>query len=109
MFDPGEKVVCVDDKFHPEIAYLFTALPVKGITYTIRDCEMGRNQWVSAQKGWDSVDMKVLLVELTNPLDPSTMKGCPSELGFAARRFAPLESITHTEEAEIGELIPAGR
>ena len=108
MFDAGEKVVCVDDRFHPEIAYLFTALPVKGTTYTIRDCEMGRNQWVSAQKGWDSVDMKVLLVELTNPLDPSTLKGCHSELGFAARRFAPLESITHTEEARISELIPAG-
>ena len=30
-------------------------------------------------------------------------------MGFAARRFAPLESITHTEEAEIGGLVPAGR
>ena len=109
MFDPGEKVVCVDDKFHPEIAYLFTDLPVKGTTYTIRECEMGRNQWVSAQKGWDSVDMKVLLVELSNPLDPSTLKGCPSELGFAARRFAPLETLSHTEKAEVRELIPAGR
>jgi hypothetical protein len=109
MFEPGEKVVCVDDRFHPEIAFLYTALPEKGVTYTVRECEPGRAKWTSAQKGWDSVDMKVLLVELTNPMDPSTAMGCPSELGFAARRFAPLESNTHEEELEIAELIPAGR
>lgn len=107
MFDIGEKVVCVDDRFHPEISFLYTALPVKGKTYTVRDCEPGRAKWVSAQKGWDSVDMKVLLVELTNPLDPSTLKGCPSELGFAARRFAPLESLHDQEEEEYKEWEPA--
>ncbi len=109
MFEPGEKVVCVDDRFHPEIAFLYTALPQKGDTYTVRECEPGRAKWMSAQKGWDSVEMKVLLVELTNPLDPSTSAGCPSELGFAARRFAPMETVTHEEEAEISELIPAGK
>jgi hypothetical protein len=108
MFEQGEKVVCVDDRFHPEIAFLFTALPKKGTIYTVRECEPGRAKWVSAQKGWDSVDMKVLLVELTNPVDPSTVKGCPSELGFAARRFAPLESLETEDEAEIRELVPAG-
>lgn len=116
MFDIGEKVVCVDDRFHPEIAFLYTALPVKGKTYTVRDCEPGRAKWVSAQKGWDSVDMKVLLVELTNPLDPSTLKGCPSELGFAARRFAPLQSVPDEEEQstewvpeEKRDLVPSRR
>lgn len=101
--------MCVDDRFHPEIAFLYSALPEKGSTYTVRECEPGRAKWVSAQKGWDSVDMKVLLEELTNPMDPSTAHGCPSELGFAARRFAPLESISQEEKAEIEELIPAGR
>ena len=109
MFEQGEKVVCIDDRFHPEIAYLYTALPEKGTTYTVRECEPGRAKWVSAQKGWDSVDMKVLLVELVNPMDPSTAMGCPSELGFAARRFAPLESIRDHEESEVEELVPAGR
>ena len=52
--------------------------------------------------------MKVLLVELVNPVDPNTSKGCPSELGFAARRFAPLDSLTDLEEAESRELVPAG-
>lgn len=99
MFETGEKVVCVDDKFHPEIAFMFTALPVKGVTYTVRDCEPGRQQWVTNQKGWDSVDMKVLLVELVNPVDPSTVKGCPSELGFAARRFVPRDVFLSAEEA----------
>ena len=108
MFEQGEKVVCVDDRFHPEISFLYTALPEKGKTYTVRECEMGRAKWVSSQKGWDSVDMKVLLAELLNPLDPSTSKGCPSELGFAARRFAPLDSLTEYEEEQIMELVPAG-
>ncbi len=109
MFEQGEKVVCVDDRFHPEIAFLYAALPEKGQIYTVRECEPGRAKWVSAQKGWDSVEMKVLLVELTNPVDPSTVKGCPSELGFAARRFAPLEAIENLEVAEIEELLPAGK
>ena len=42
MFEVGEKVVCIDDRFHPEIAFLYTDLPVKGRTYTVRECEMGR-------------------------------------------------------------------
>ena len=108
MFEPGEKVVCVDDRIHPEVACLYSALPKKGDTYTVRECEPGRAKWVSAQKGWDSVDMKVLLVELVNPVDPSTLLGCPSELGFAARRFVPLEEVTQTEEVENENLIPAG-
>ncbi len=106
MFDIGEKVVCVDDRFHPEIAFMFDALPVKGEVYTVRDCDMGRAKWTSAQKGWDSVEMKVLLQELVNGVDPSTAKGCPSELGFAARRFAPLTDITELEEIENEALGP---
>jgi hypothetical protein len=103
MFEPGEQVVCVDDVFHPEISFLFTALPKKGRTYTIRDCDMGRAKWTSEQKGWDSADWKVLLEELVNPMDPSTLKGCPSELGFAARRFRPLDEVTNEEEHELEE------
>ena len=106
MFEVGEKVVCVDDRFHPEIAYLFAALPVKGTVYTVRECDVGRSKWTSAEKGWDSVEMKVLLVELVNGVDPSTEKGCPSELGFAARRFAPLTDISLTEESRKEELVP---
>ncbi len=108
MFELGEKVVCVDDNIHPEIACLYTDLPLKGEIYTVRECEVGRSKWVSAQGGWDSVDMKVLLVELVNPLDPSTLNGFPSELGFAARRFRPLEDIRKEEEAEEEMMVPVG-
>lgn len=106
MFEIGERVVCVDDNIHPEIAFMYTALPEKGKVYTIRDCEPGRSKWVTGQGGWDSVDMKVLLQELQNPIDPSTVKGCPGELGFAARRFRPLEEETfYQEEEEENELL----
>lgn len=94
MFEVGEKVVCVDDQFNSVIVEQYSQLPVKDHTYTVRDCEPGRGQWLTkGDKGWGSVDMKVLLVELVNPLDPTTKFGCPSELGFAARRFRPLQEI----------------
>jgi hypothetical protein len=109
MFDIGEKVVCVDDNIHPEIAFMFTALPVKGEIYTVRDCEPGRAKWVTGQKGWDAVDMKILLQELQNPIDPSTTKGIPSELGFAARRFRPLDEVQQHQEEEEEMLVPLMR
>jgi hypothetical protein len=109
MFEVGEKVVCVDANIHPEIAFMFTDLPQEGVVYTVRDCEPGRSKWGTSQGGWDSVDMKVLLVELKNPIDPSTEMGCPGELGFAARRFRPLEEIQHTSTVEEEMLVPVGR
>ena len=37
----GDKVVCVDDKFPPDISKLYTALPVKDVTYVVRDIRLG--------------------------------------------------------------------
>ena len=33
----GDKVVCVDDKFPPDIGKLYDALPVKDTVYVVRD------------------------------------------------------------------------
>jgi hypothetical protein len=37
MFPPGQKVVCVDDVFPEAIQKFYWKLPVKGVTYTVRD------------------------------------------------------------------------
>jgi two-component system cell cycle sensor histidine kinase/response regulator CckA len=36
----GDKVVCVDDKFPPDIGKLYDALPVKDSTYVVRDIRL---------------------------------------------------------------------
>jgi hypothetical protein len=82
MFEPSEKVVCVDDKFPPDIRDYFNALPVKGRIYTVRDIVGGLN--------WDlSQTVAVLLHELKNHPNEHGI-----EPGFAPHRFALMEEVT---------------
>ena len=53
----GDKVVCVDDKFPPDISKLYTALPVKDVTYVVRDIRLGINLTMEG-------DVSVLLIGL---------------------------------------------
>ena len=41
VFDVGQKVVCVDDRFAPTVAALYTALPERGKVYEVRDVRLG--------------------------------------------------------------------
>jgi len=103
MFEPQEKVVCVNDKIHPEIAYLYKNLPVKNTVYTVRECSIGTTNVFAADQ---NVTFKVLLEELINDVDPFTIQGCQEELGFRSDRFAPVETISEEEEDAV--LIGAG-
>lgn len=97
MYDIGQQIICVDDKFHPEISYLFKALPKKGEVYTVRDVTIGTtNPWNGTIH--ENISYKVLLEELVNDIDPCTIKGCQEEMGFRSDRFAPLEEISKEEE-----------
>ena len=95
MFSPKEKVICINDKFHPEIAYLYDMLPVKKTIYTIRDCSLGTTNVFAADQ---NISYRVLLDELINKTDPFTETGCREELGFRSDRFAPVEEISEEEE-----------
>jgi hypothetical protein len=88
MFLPGEKVVCVDDVFPEAIKKFYWKLPVKGVTYTIRDLVPGIDP--AGEPG----EMCVYLVELLNPCSD---KPPYPERGFKAERFRPLETDTETE------------
>jgi hypothetical protein len=88
MFLPGQKVVCVNDVFLDAIKKFYWKLPVKGVTYTIRDLVPGIDP--SGEGG----EMCVYLVELINPCSDTPPY---PERGFKAERFRPLETDTETE------------
>jgi hypothetical protein len=101
----GQKVVCINDTFNEFIRAIYKQLPVKGVTYTIREVFLGREKVV---KGGDSATVGLLLVELNNPPDP--FHAGKQELGFTSERFAPLEELPAEEAAAENEeeLVGAG-
>jgi len=102
----GQKVVCINDSFPLSIRALYRQLPVKGLTYTIREVFLGREKIV---KGGDSATVGLLLHELTNPPDPFHQG--QQELGFSSERFAPLNELPAEEieeEIAVGDLVGAG-
>jgi hypothetical protein len=91
----GQKVVCINDSFPQFILAIYRQLPVKGKVYTVREVFLGREKVV---KGGETATVGLLLEELRNPPDPF-LEG-KEELGFASERFAPLEEVPATAEAE---------
>ena len=90
-FNIGDKVVCVDDKFPPDISKLYTALPVKDTTYVVRDIRLGINLTLEG-------DVSVLLIGLVNPKADSKAN---LERGFRADRFRPLEELQNENSATV--------
>ena len=88
-FGIGDKVVCVDDKFPPDISKLYDALPVKDSTYVVRDIRLGINLTMEG-------DVSVLLIGLVNPKADSKAN---LERGFRADRFRPLEELRNEKKA----------
>ena len=100
----GQKVVCINDSFPAIVRAIYKQLPVKGVTYTIREVFLGREKVV---KAGDSATVGLLLLELANPPDP-LHKG-QQELGFNSERFAPLAELPdEVAEEEAAEAVGAG-
>jgi hypothetical protein len=85
----GDKVVCVDDKFPPDIGKLYDALPVKDSTYVVRDIRLGINLTLEG-------DVSVLLIGLVNSKADSKAN---LERGFRADRFRPLQELREKQTA----------
>ena len=92
MFEPGQQVVCVDDKFPAGINDIFNALPRKGLSYIVRDIVPGQD-WKCRGT------CAVLLRELENKPNAHGI-----EPGFAVHRFRELtpEEEREQENAAIG-------
>ncbi|MFA5057098.1 MAG: hypothetical protein WC485_03215 [Opitutaceae bacterium] len=91
----GQKVVCINDTFSEFIRAIYTQLPIKGKTYTIREVFLGREKVV---KGGDTATVGLLLEELINAPDP--FHAGQQELGFSSERFAPFEELPLGEREE---------
>ena len=112
----GQKVVCVDDVFPAWAHKVYTVLPIKGATYTVREVSPGRGLFavigpdgkpVPGEAGERAPEIRVLVVELVNPPDPLCAE---RELGFRSDRFAPIEeaetSVSEPALASVGADVP---
>jgi hypothetical protein len=90
----GSKVVCVDDRFPPDILAFYNALPTKDRHYTIRGIGIGVA--LSGEAG----EVVVYLEGLENPC--STVSPYP-ERGFAQHRFREIEPPAEVEAEELAE------
>lgn len=91
----GQKVVCVDDVFHPSVAEFYTALPKKDVVYVIRRVSIG----ISVQG--DPGEVCLHLIGLHNP---KSSKAPFPERGFSSDRFRPLNEMKNSSMKENTEL-----
>ena len=82
MYSTGQQVVCCNADFTDAAKSLYTALPVKDATYTVRTVLPG----IALDN--KTHEVAVLLEELTNPLNTAKV---PQERAFNIERFAPLD------------------
>lgn len=78
----GQKVVCINDIFAPDVAQFYVALPKKGQVYVIRNVLVGVS--IKGTLG----EVCLYLIGMHNP--KSAAPPFP-ERGFNSERFAPLE------------------
>ena len=90
MFTKGQRVICINDTFPPEIAKMYAQLPVKGNTYRVRDVYLGQE----SPKSKDAT-CGITLYELRNPPDARLR-----EIGFNSERFAPEQELPTVEIEE---------
>ncbi len=87
-FYVGQKVICVDGRFHAGVCDWCSSLPKAREIYTIRRIQFGSDVYTK-----DS-GLGLVLKELRNPPGPN---GC--EAGFFHDRFRPLPEVVEQREA----------
>ena len=90
MFEPGENVVCIDDKFPQWVVALYKELPKKGTTYVVRDIVAGHN----IPEGRKN-DIAVLLVGMVGHINK-----LGTENGFGCHRFRRPDEVDVPEKLE---------
>jgi hypothetical protein len=98
-FEIGQKVVCVNGKFEDWVKQLYTALPVEGRTYVIRDVRLG----TAIVEGRKVGAVSLLLIGLINP-NADGKTGSLAERGFNSDRFRPLDELK-AEASESAESV----
>lgn len=80
----GQKVLCIDGRFHDGIWEWCVSVPSAGHVYTIRRIQLGTDGYT--HEG----GLGLVLEEIVNP---KTIKG--QEAGFFTSRFRPLSASEH--------------
>jgi len=99
MFVTGQKVVCIDDKFPPEIAALLTALPEEGKVYVVRGTSVG------VSPALEEGEIAVYLIGLQNPCSSTPPH---RERGFRCERFRPLDELDEEKILHVFQHEPVG-
>ena len=94
----GSKVVCVDDRFPPELMLYYNCLPLKDRVYKVRGMAVG----LSSQG-----EPGEIVVYLEGMENPKSAKPPHPERGFAEWRFREIEPPAEAEE-QAEELVEAG-
>jgi hypothetical protein len=92
MFEPGQRVVCIDDSNFPTylLGSVYEAFPVKGKTYVVRDIvPASESMSVFWKKGADANTCAVLLQGIRNKANKHGV-----ESGYKPQRFRELEEET---------------
>ena len=87
----GSKVVCVDDRFPPELLIYYNCLPIKDRVYVVRDMGVG----LSSQG-----EPGEIVVYLQGMENPKSAKPPHPERGFAEWRFREIEPPQEAEEIQ---------
>lgn len=87
----GQKVICINDQFAPEVAQFYTALPKQGVVYVVREVKIGVNA-----KG-EPGEVCLYVIGLNNP---TSSKPPFPERGFNAERFRPLDEMKKRQTKE---------
>ena len=88
-FCPGQRVLCIDGKFHPSVWEFVNQVPIEGEVYTIRFIRNGP-ETITGKYG-----PALALEEI-----PGRLPGCKNEVCWIVRRFAPLDIEETTSVAK---------
>ena len=80
-FYPGQRVLCIDGKFHPSVWEYVDEVPIEGEVYTVRRIRLGGCDNVTGKPG-----PAIALEEISGSLP-----GCNNEVCWIVRRFVPLD------------------
>jgi hypothetical protein len=100
MFNVGQKVVLVDDKWPESVIQLYLALPVKDSVYVVRAVRVGVKVDELIMDMRRVLEQSLLLVGLYNPTNNLGV-----EAGFAASRFRALDEMKTEAVEEMEALV----
>lgn len=88
MFNVGQKVVLVDDKWPESVKQLYLQLPVLETVYVVRAVRVGVRADELIMDMRRVLEQSILLVSIYNPTNKLGV-----EAGFAASRFRALDEL----------------